>query len=455
MSQINGDLLNKLLPPKSQAYTIDEVHRLLCIKRDEIEQLQRTNSDHFDTVLDSGTVERLKNLYQKLHDIQLAIMKLQCDIIYTKEQCINLKTICNNPLVQERRDMISQERELRGSLRRIKFAPLIDFFERLANVLLECIEENQKSCSQQQATPSQNQAFDWTHYHQAIFLLRVCGKALNDVNRFERLHQSDIEINSISFKQAIDKLDFNRFIDYQSTYSLEALLDVVTNLNRRQDVRDFMQDPRVESIVNANDVIDYSVFASSQSKLSQVTTMCCRLLIDLNLNYIEAHLTEGIDIDKLNNCENGAQPKLDEPTLPMYAFSPQEYITQIGQHLLTLRKQTEKFEDNDSQSIKLALSYLEIAHLDINVDLKQCSSVTEMILKCIAHLCIRSLLGRSTNSILSKLTPNGRRQLATDSLYLDNVLEDLRLLKSDEPNVAKFKALLSPQGAEGNESESR
>ena len=127
----------------------------------------------------------------------------------------------------------------------------------------------------------------------------------------------------------------------------------------------------------------------------------------------------------------------------MYAFSPQEYITQIGQHLLTLRKQTEKYDqmEHDKRPLELALRSLSTLEF-IEFGVKSCKKVTEIVLKCIARLCIRSFLGRTSNSVMSRLTENGRRQLSTDALYLDNVLEDLGALNTNEANVMKFKALL-------------
>ena len=42
-------------------------------------------------------------------------------------------------------------------------------------------------------------------------------------------------------------------------------------------------------------------------QLRGATQIYCKMFIDFNLNCIEAHLTDGINIDRLNNCEDIGQ----------------------------------------------------------------------------------------------------------------------------------------------------
>ena len=128
--------------------------------------------------------------------------------------------------------------------------------------------------------------------------------------------------------------------------------------------------------------------------------------------------------------------------LPSYAFSPQDYITQIGLHLLALKKQTEKFDQIDNEPLMRALSYLKFV-TNCEVDVAKFQSATEIVLKCVARQIIRSLVGRTTVSILAQLNGNGLKQIATDAMYLDGVLKDLNLLDNSDPFVDRFKSLFS------------
>lgn len=436
-------ILELVLPPKHSDYSIQEIEDTLRSVYNEVEQVQRDHNDKFDLILDEPVQEKLKNLCQDLHKTQLDVMKLQCDIAFAKEQHDIVTTVCNSKVIQERRELLEKEQNLKKSLQQMKFHPVRDFFHKFVNHLDTSIATCRKLLAYQAS--NYQQTFDWGHYHQTMFLLRACGKTVIDIDRLERLYQSGIDLVSVAFKQPTDKMDLNNFIELRATYSLESQMDVLLDEhNQRCDFGQFIMAQNVRAILDSREEINFELFRSDLEKLKSITIDCCRLIIDLNLNYIEAHFTDGINIDKLNGSSNTPTtlPSTDEQTLPSYAFSPQEYITQIGQHLLTLRKQTEQFDQINNEPLKLALESLEQAQ-NIPLDVKSCKTITEIVLRCIARHCIRSLIARTTNSILSKLTTNGRTQLATDVMYLDNVLEDLGLLGPSEPNVEKFKSLFT------------
>lgn len=439
------DVLDLLLPPIDKTYSIQDIDNSLKQIHGDIEDIQRDNNDNFDQILDESVQEKLKNLCQDLHKTQLDIMKLQCDIAYTREQYDTVKNVCNSKVVQDRRELLEREQALRKSLQQSKFRPAKEFYDRFIGYL----DASVATCRQMVSYYASNylQTFDWGQYHQCMFFLRACGRAFVDIDRFERLYQSDVHMAGITFKQPIDKLDMVSFIELKTSYTIESQVDVIVDdQSKRQEFGSFITNQNVREVLESTKAVDYDLFQQDVEKLRTITTECCRLLIDLNLNYIEAHFTEGINIDKLNGCDaysTAAGPPTNDQALPSYAFSPQAYINQIGEHLLTLRKHTMQFDQADNRPIMIALDYLEFAQ-NIPLDVRSCKSVTEIILRCIARHCIRSLVGRTTNSILSKLTQNGRRQLATDASYLDNVLEDLGLLGSNEPNIEKFKSLLTP-----------
>lgn len=432
-------ILDVVLPKKDGSYSITDIENQLCLFRDEIESLQHESSNYFDTLLDTNITDKFQNMYQRLHNVQLDVMKLQCEIAFTKEQYDAVSATCNNPIVRERKEMLIIENNLRKTLQQSKFEPIKEFFDRFA-IFLEATTTNcTKICSYNSS--NYLQFFDWTHYHSVIFLLRACGKALIDLGKFERLYQSDLDIVDMTFKQPLDQMDFKNFIELPESCPLESHLEITLREGpHRQEFKEILTNPDIMVLLSSETPANYLVFEPLREKFKSITINCCKLLINLNMNYIEAHFTDGINIDKLNGGDD--VDSSDQQPLPLYAVSPQEYIIQIGQHLLTLRKQTDQFESPSNESLKRSLEFLQQAQ-DFPIDIQVQATVTDIVMRCIARHCIRSLLGRSSNSILSKLTPKGRRQLATDALYLDNVLEDLGLLDNNEPNIHKFKSLLS------------
>lgn len=107
--------------------------------------------------------------------------------------------------------------------------------------------------------------------------------------------------------------------------------------------------------------------------------------------------------------------------LPDYSFAPQEYITQIGQYLMTLPQHLEPFLMRDNPALTLALSIAVSDGVGASADLLLAGvACTTCLIYC------DCILG------ISQLSTSACKQLATDIDYLGNVLEDLGLSLSDQ-----------------------
>lgn len=442
-------LIEFILPSKkdSNPYLLPEVEGRLESLSDVLEKYQKSNNDQFNSLSNNDTSNRMVSLQQSMNRIQVDILRLGCDLAVAKKQLRIVESAALNPAVKERRELMETERDIRKSLRELKFDPLKTFFERFADYL----SASSSTCKNLYRVQTFNfhQLFDWTRYHKAIFLLRSCGSAIKEINKFEELYQSCIEVKSIRFKRPIEQMDFNNFIEFHDTYRIDSQIEIDVPPEFLGHLNELMSDTSLKSRVpNPRDSVGQGILSSSLHRLRSITIELCKLLVDANMAYIDSLLTSGIIIDKLNGDDGnlGSDMFIDHTRPATRGFSPQDYATQIGQHLLTLRKQTEQFDHMENSSIKYSLEYLEVSQ-DIPIDVRSYNTVTEIVMRCIGRHCVRSLLGRTSMSILSKLNPNGKQQLVTDILYLDNVLEDLGLLNMGEPNVEKFKSLLALNGA--------
>ncbi|XP_034235213.1 conserved oligomeric Golgi complex subunit 7 [Thrips palmi] len=107
--------------------------------------------------------------------------------------------------------------------------------------------------------------------------------------------------------------------------------------------------------------------------------------------------------------------------LPDYSFAPQEYITQIGQYLMTLPQHLEPFLLRDNPALTLALS--------VAVS-EEAGGSADLLLAGVARTTCLTYCDRILG--ISQLTSSACKQLATDIDYLGNVLEDLGLGLSDQ-----------------------
>ncbi|XP_059485795.1 conserved oligomeric Golgi complex subunit 7 [Neocloeon triangulifer] len=118
--------------------------------------------------------------------------------------------------------------------------------------------------------------------------------------------------------------------------------------------------------------------------------------------------------------------------LPDFSFSPQEYITQIGQYLMILPQHLEPFLD--SQSLKIGLIK---AGLDIQ------GSAAELLLNSVAKTISQAYCEKILT--LEEIGPAATKQLATDINYLGNVLEDLGMSLSEPLQQVCLLLKLPPQ----------
>ena len=101
--------------------------------------------------------------------------------------------------------------------------------------------------------------------------------------------------------------------------------------------------------------------------------------------------------------------KVQQDTVPLFALAPQEYITKIGQYILTLPQNFEPFTMQDNQSLKVALMKGKLPYLD-EKDLSD--EITACWLDSIANATVIALCDEILK--IAPITVNSQRQLIID-----------------------------------------
>lgn len=110
--------------------------------------------------------------------------------------------------------------------------------------------------------------------------------------------------------------------------------------------------------------------------------------------------------------------------LPDYSFAPQEYITQIGEYLMTLPQHLEPFLLRENPSLTSALRVADSEYVGIHgLPGVEEGGFADVLLGMVTKGTCQAY----TDHILAicELSPSASKQLATDIGYLGNVLEDL------------------------------
>ncbi|XP_023342815.1 conserved oligomeric Golgi complex subunit 7 [Eurytemora carolleeae] len=118
-------------------------------------------------------------------------------------------------------------------------------------------------------------------------------------------------------------------------------------------------------------------------------------------------------------AEGGGQYSL-EADLPEFSFSPQEYITQTGEYLMTLPQHLEPYMTGDTVTLARAFRCGEFPG---STDTGDRDSPVDFILGCIAASTCRTYLDQLPR--LPVLSANSTRQLGVDIGCLGDILDDL------------------------------
>lgn len=131
--------------------------------------------------------------------------------------------------------------------------------------------------------------------------------------------------------------------------------------------------------------------------------------------------------------------------LPTFSLSPQEYITNIGQYLMSLPLHLEPFVTQEDPALELALHTGKLPYPpEQGDDVPELENTADYWLGSIARATMQTYCDVILQ--IPELTPHATKQLATDIDYLSNVMDALGLQTSR--NLQNIVSLLRAKPAE-------
>jgi conserved oligomeric Golgi complex subunit 7 len=168
------------------------------------------------------------------------------------------------------------------------------------------------------------------------------------------------------------------------------------------------------------------IFESLANPIDLVVADSHQMLLRLIFAPIETYFKKL----EINNSDSDSTADL-----PDYSFTPHEYITEIGQFLLTLPQNLEPLLLNPQKPLKLALEMSDPSYKD---NIPSADILLSLIADETCALYQEKVLQVST------IESNGARQLATDIEYLSSVLDELGLTISSQ--LKQISQLLKVKG---------
>lgn len=262
----------------------------------------------------------------------------------------------------------------------------------------------------------------WMLFQHTLHSLQFIGEFFLQLENFEQALISHV-------RETIKKLGYSLTLQEEENERrcvnpFHSYVDLFLTSPMKNELREL-----VTTIQSQDDVF---LLNDSCERVKNTCAEAGQLAFDIVFDQIKSHLSPvpTMEIWKLENP--GGTVTLD---LPVFSLSPQEYITQIGQYLMTLPQHIEPFALEENPALHTALKHGKLPYTSEHDTVEH---VADYLVGCLA----RGTMEMYVEKILevSHLTPHAIQQLIIDIEYLIAVVEDLGLSPSE--NLQDVKTLL-------------
>ncbi|XP_014297732.1 conserved oligomeric Golgi complex subunit 7 [Microplitis demolitor] len=319
------------------------------------------------------------DLSELIHELSLSIPKIYEIINGSIKRCVNLTNCCGyNQLIMSLNNL------------------LINYLINYTNCL---------SLISQIKSKTEN----WNLFQQCLTLMQIIGNlqlTINDINR-----QLITTFNDYNNKLINNNNNFTKYHLLLINNSDKSLKELINTIN--DDIFNDINN-RINQLCLKLYKVTYEVI---------FTPIYTQLLVIKNLKWSK---NDNINVNEVN------ESLID---LPDYSFIPQEFITLIGQYLMTLPQHLEPFLLTDNPSLNYALKMADdkFNHLEGGS-----GGFTGILLGIVAKDACQMFFDQILG--IRELDAKGCKQLAVDIDYLGNIFEELGLRLTD--NLKAVAALL-------------
>ncbi|KAJ8667096.1 hypothetical protein QAD02_008758, partial [Eretmocerus hayati] len=251
---------------------------------------------------------------------------------------------------------------------------------------------------------------DWNLFQMCLTLMQTTGEFLRLIEDFEESLTNDI-ISSYAKLQSSETSPFHQYKNLLLSPAAQTeLQDFVTTVQKG----------------------DKSILDPTMKSIQKLCSDLHRSTYEVIFAPIFTHL---LLVRKASAwSSNSKQISSISSDLPDYSFAPQEYITQVGQYLMTLPQHLEPFLLRDNPSLTKALKAADSQYSQESCE----SGFTNILLGIVAKETCQMFQDQTWG--IYELNSAACKQLATDIDYLGNILEELGLSLSE--NLQQMSQLL-------------
>ncbi|XP_075021726.1 conserved oligomeric Golgi complex subunit 7 isoform X2 [Calonectris borealis] len=253
---------------------------------------------------------------------------------------------------------------------------------------------------------------DWTAFQNSVRIITTCGELLRQCGDFEQQLAnsfSGFQDNSSAEKKSSVKNPWQEYnyLLKENPSEYASLMETLYTLKEKG-------------------TSNHNLLSSSRSALSRLNQLAHHLAFDSVFLRIKQQL---LLVSKMEGWNSGGIGETLTDDLPNFSLTPLEYISNIGQYIMSLPLHLEPFVTQEDSALELALHAGKLPYPPEQGDeLPELDNMADYWLGSIA----RATMQTYCEAILQipELTVHSTKQLATDIDYLINVMDALGLQPS-------------------------
>lgn len=270
---------------------------------------------------------------------------------------------------------------------------------------------------------------DWTAFQNSVRIIATCGELLRQCGAFEQ--QLSNKILGTAGKYLSESYSPRSLAGIQEASSTERKSATKNpwqeyNYLQRGNMTEYNSLMEVLYSLKEKGAGNSSLLTESKAALTRLNQQANQLAFDSVFLQIKHQLCL---VSKMERQEAPGFGESYTEDLPTFSLSPQEYITNIGQYLMSLPLHLEPFVTQEDPALEMALHAGKLPFPpEQGDDLPELDNTADYWLGSIARATMQTYCDAIL--LIPQLNTHSTKQLATDIDYLSNVMDALGLQPS-------------------------
>ncbi|KAM3591560.1 uncharacterized protein V6R79_003905 [Siganus canaliculatus] len=291
------------------------------------------------------------------------------------------------------------------------------------------LQSIRKKCKLEDAPTSSIFQEDWTAFQNSVRIIATCGELLRQCGAFEQ--QLSNKILATAGKYLSDSYSPRSLAGIQEASSTERKSTTKNpwqeyNYLQRGNMVEYNSLMEVLYSLKEKGTGNSNLLAEPRSALTRLNQQANQLAFDSVFLQIKHQLCL---VSKMERQEALGLGDTYTEDLPTFSLSPQEYITNIGQFLMSLPLHLEPFVTQEDPALEMALHAGKLPFPpEQGDDVPELDNTTDYWLGSIARATMQTYCDAIL--LIPQLNAHSTKQLAKDIDYLSNVMDGLGLQPS-------------------------